>query len=66
MDEDDEVQPEESNETEWKPSMNLYELIQYIPDFIAETIQSLSMQSSSGQALPMIGNFYLGLSYDYQ
>ena len=46
--------------------MNLYELIQYIPDFIVETVQSLSMQSSSGQALPMIGNFYLGLSYDYQ
>jgi len=26
-DEDDEEQPEDSNETEWKPSMNLYELI---------------------------------------
>ena len=40
VDEDDEDQPEESEstETEWKPSMNLYELIQYIPDFIAETL----------------------------
>ena len=28
----------ESNEAEWRPSMNLYELIQYIPDFIEHTL----------------------------
>jgi hypothetical protein len=35
-DEDDDVR--EGDEPEWLPSMNLYELIQYIPDFISETL----------------------------
>ena len=45
--------------------MNLYELIQYIPDFISETLVA-QKSVNADQALPMIGKFYLGLQYDYQ
>lgn len=65
-DEDDEVKEEEdpSGENEWLPSMNLYELIQFIPDFIAETLLNQKSKSSD-EAAPMLGKFYLGLQYDY-
>ena len=47
--------------------MNLYELIQYIPDFIEDALlQQASKQVKLGEAPPMIGKFYLGLNYDYQ
>lgn len=35
-DEDDEADADP--EPEWLPSMNLYELIQFIPDFISDTL----------------------------
>jgi hypothetical protein len=28
------------DEDDWRPSMNLYELIQHIPDFIAEQVKA--------------------------
>lgn len=46
--------------SEWRPSMNLYELIQQIPEFIRETLL---------QQLPtakLTGRFHLGLNYDMQ
>ena len=55
----------DAEEGEWKPSMNLYELIQYIPDFISEVLLQLNTDFMGG-AKPMIGKFYLGLQYDYQ
>ena len=62
-DEDDEVKEEEDGSgesNEWLPSMNLYELIQFIPDFICETL--IAQKSvNSDVALPMVGKFYLGL-----
>ena len=49
---------------EWLPSMNLYELIQHIPEFISETLAA-QKAASSQDAAPLIGKFYLGLQYDY-
>lgn len=49
---------------EWRPSMNLFELVQCIPKFVASTIEK---KAPSGDApAPMLGRFYLGLNYDYQ
>jgi hypothetical protein len=45
--------------------MNLYELIQHIPTFIAEVLSQMNTDFI-GEAKPMIGKFYLGLQYDYQ
>ena len=66
-DEDDEVKEEEpsGDANEWLPSMNLYELIQFIPDFISETLIA-QKAASKDAAAPMLGKFYLGLQYDYQ
>ena len=48
--------------------MNLFELIQHIPEFIQNILQKFSNEADqihiNGQE--MIGKFYLGLSYDYQ
>ena len=44
--------------------MNLYELIQCIPEFINQVLFKMSNQSQ--QEVGMIGKFYLGLQYDYQ
>jgi hypothetical protein len=50
--------------------MNLYELIQYIPDFISETlktqhqIEQNDKKGQHGEAPKMIGKFHLGLQYD--
>ena len=65
-DEDDEVKEEESSGdgNEWLPSMNLFELIQCIPDFISETLIA-QKSASKDAAAPMLGKFYLGLQYDY-
>lgn len=49
---------------EWLPSMNLYELIQFIPDFISETLIA-QKSATEKDARPMLGKFYLGLQYDY-
>ena len=47
--------------------MNLYELIQQIPNFIVETLKVLHdfKKKQKDANPPMIGKFYLGLSYDY-
>lgn len=50
------ILPPEQNE--WRPSMNLYELIQQIPNFIQETI------TKGRDRKEMIGRFHLGLNYD--
>ena len=42
--------------------MNLYELIQYIPEFISEVL----LAQKSKDVMPMLEKFYLGLNYDYQ
>jgi hypothetical protein len=50
--------------------MNLYELIQYIPDFISETLKTQHQIEQNekkgvvGEAPKMIGKFHLGLQYD--
>mmetsp|Transcript_37625 Transcript_37625/g.57656 ORF Transcript_37625/g.57656 Transcript_37625/m.57656 type:complete len:98 (+) Transcript_37625:267-560(+) len=49
---------------EWRPSMNLYELIQCIPEFIENTLHKTAFKE--GEAQKMLGRFYLGLNYDYQ
>lgn len=48
--------------------MNLHDLIQHIPKFIAEVAQKMhdAQKKKSNETLPMIGKFYLGLPYDYQ
>jgi len=43
--------------------MNLYELIQHIPEFINQVL--VKQNSSKGVARQMLGKFYLGLNYDY-
>ena len=45
--------------------MNLYELIQCIPDFIASVLAD-QQKEQKGSFKPMVGKFYLGLMYDYQ
>ena len=46
--------------------MNLYELIQYIPDFIQDVLGSHhGVGKKKNEDAPMIGKFYLGLNYDY-
>ena len=44
--------------------MNLYELIQHIPDFIAEMIKQNHHYEDKKEAPKMIGKFHLGLQYD--
>ena len=56
---------DEEVETEWKPSMNLYELIQYIPEFISDHLLQNNIDTKGGMR-PLVGKFYLGLNYDYQ
>ena len=49
-------------QTEWRPSMNLYELIQQIPHFIQETLEADAAEDSG--EVRKIGRFHLGLNYD--
>ena len=63
--EDDEDELQEEDEGEWRPSMNLFELIQCIPKFIQETIGKNSQLKAQSEQ-EMVGKFYLGLHYDYQ
>ena len=49
---------DEKGEREWKPSMNLYQLIQSIPEFIKDTLENAKDKKASNK---MIGRFYLGL-----
>lgn len=50
--------------------MNLYELIQYIPEFIAEMAklqhqhEMNQKKGTTNEAPKMIGKFHLGLQYD--
>lgn len=47
--------------------MNLYELIQYIPDFISEIAKQQHLDQSDkkeAEASKMLGKFHLGLQYD--
>ena len=44
--------------------MNLYELIQYIPDFIEDIAMNNNLKDENEES-EMIGRFYLGLNYDY-
>jgi hypothetical protein len=44
--------------------MNLYDLIQHIPEFIAE--QLIPEKKGDQGIRQMVGKFYLGLNYDYQ
>lgn len=45
--------------------MNLYELIQHIPEFISDMLVAQN-SDTKGKVKSMVGNFYLGLNYDYQ
>ena len=50
---------------EWRPSMNLFNLIKSIPDFIAKNLNEINDKKNKNNAPRMIGKFYLGLNYDY-
>jgi len=56
---------DDNNEGEWLPSMSLYELIQYIPDFISDVLRATNGAGKDADQ-KMLGKFYLGLNYDYQ
>ena len=49
-------------QTEWRPSMNLFEVIQQIPGFLSEAI-SLSEAGKKAQ-VRQLGRFHLGLNYN--
>ena len=51
---------------EWRPSMNLFDLIKSIPNFIQKLLDDMNKKDKSKDAPNMIGKFYLGLNYDYQ
>ena len=44
--------------------MNLYDLFQQIPAFIEQVLQTYGSIAKNVD-VGMIGNFYLGLQYDY-
>ena len=46
--------------------MNLFDLINQIPVFISNLLDSMHGKNKAGAAPGMIGKFYLGLNYDYQ
>lgn len=48
---------------EWRPSMNLFEIIQQIPVFISHTIQNEGQPGMRDEMLTM-GRFHLNLNYD--
>ena len=57
------------DEEDWRPSMNLYELIQHIPEFIADQVKTqhgIELKEKQGhyEMLKMVGKFHLGLQYD--
>ena len=49
-------------QTEWRPSMNLYDLIMRIPQFIEQAIK-MDKQDKQKE-LRALGRFHLGLNYD--
>ena len=51
-----------NEQTEWRPSMNLYEIIQQIPIFLDRTIKMAKQDQKLNVA--EIGRFHLGLNYD--
>lgn len=51
---------------EWRPSMNLFDLIKQIPVFIGNLLDTMNGKGKTPSAPTMIGKFYLGLNYDYQ
>lgn len=55
----------QNEEGEWRPSMNLFELIMLIPKFIEQVYNQKPKLKAQGEK-EMIGRFYLGLLYDYQ
>lgn len=55
-----------TDEAEWRPSMNLFNLIKCIPDFISKILNEVNDKKKTNMAPRMIGKFYLGLNYDYQ
>ena len=46
-------------QTEWRPSMNLQELILQLPGFIESTIKEKNVNT-----VRQLGRFHLGLNYD--
>ena len=52
---------------EWRPSMNLFDLIKSIPNFIQKLVDEHGKKGKDqgGPHTEMIGKFYLGLNYDY-
>lgn len=57
---------DEIDDGEWRPSMNLFNLIKSIPEFIAKILNEVNDKKNKNNAPRMIGKFYLGLNYDYQ
>ena len=56
---------EENAVAEWRPSMNLFDLIKSIPSFIQKLLDEMNKKDKTLNAPNMIGKFYLGLNYDY-
>lgn len=51
-----------NGQTEWRPSMNLFEVIQQIPAFLSETIKKT--QQGDKESMRKLGRFHLGLNYN--
>ena len=54
-----ELLPEDA--VEWRPSLNLYDLIMKLPKLIEKTTK---LEKSSPKDLRSLGRFHLGLNYD--
>ena len=61
----EDADPMNSDDGEWRPSMNLFNLIKSIPEFIVKILNEVNDKKNKNNAPRMIGKFYLGLNYDY-
>jgi len=52
-----------SDQREWRPSMNLFEVIQQIPIFISNIIQKAGKPGTKDE-IRALGRFHLNLNYD--
>ena len=52
-----------NDQTEWRPSMNLFDVILRIPVFLSETIQ-MHQAGNQKDRIRGLGRFHLGLNYD--
>jgi len=51
------------DQREWRPSMNLFEIIQQIPDFISDVLEKDGRPAAKDE-IRALGRFHLNLNYD--